>query len=594
VTATIGSIAIVAAAAGCVVALSGRTRAARAGLVASTTALVVAVVAMAWALLTNDYSIAYVTESSRRAASGAYRLAGLWGGMAGSLLLWTAMLSCWSLGAFVRAAGWTTRPQGGARVLAAAQLVFLLPLLTVTRPFVLAGRPPDDGSGLHPLLEHAAMLYHPPLLYLGLTALVTPLAIAVAVFTADARPDAPSALRTSTWRAVLLLGAGLLTGAHWAYQEQGWGGFWAWDPIENSALIPWLLAVAAVHARRSSASALLVVVAAVSAGAGAFLTRSGSTVSQHAFAEARSVGWLLLGGLVVGGAALAAAVLRGRHDPTRGLLTAPTVLLGGAAVVVGLGTFVPAVMMTAGSSPRVVEASYFVGFAGPLLAVASLWCAREAVRRAVPAAARVAHAGVVVLAVGVVASTTGWSATVSLEQGTATTAHGHDVVLVDVVPVDRAGRRELVAVVRVDGSVFRPGLRETGSGDVTAESVIRSAPAGDLMIVPRRIDPDGHAIVDVHRKPFVAWVWVGGAMALVGIAITMSRRRRLPSTRGRAAGGDQATPPAQDPALSPGLDPALNPAWNPAPASASAWVPASPRSGAGEVVATPAVGPSDA
>lgn len=550
-TTLVGTSAIVGAALASAVLLIGPRRLSTAASVTSALLLAVAVGALGWALATNDFSLVYVAESARRGAPASYRIAGLWGGMAGSLLVWSAMIGCWAAAAIRRVGGTATATV--ARVLGATQLVFLLPLLTVTPPFAAADAMRTDGVGLHPLLEHPAMLYHPPLLYLGLTALAPAAAAGVALMSGRGDARLRHDLRRWTWRALLLLGAGLLTGARWAYEELGWGGFWAWDPIENAALIPWLVAVAAVHARRDRITAVLVVVAALAAGAGSFLTRSGTTVSQHAFAEARDVGWFLLGGLTLAVGALVIAIRRNPGaDGFRPWTSPPLVLLGGAAFVVALGTFVPAALMTAGAPPRVVEPAFFVTFAVPFLVLASAWCGREVVRAGALVAARVAHGAVAVVAVAAVGSTMGWTATASLQVGEVVVVRGHQLELIEVAARQQAGRNELTAVVALDDRTITPALRSTGAGDVTAESIVTSTVTHDVLVVPRRVDAAGFAVVDVHRKPLMAWLWVAGAVALCGMALSLSRGRRpsRPTAFSRAASraNRRAPVPPQAPA----------------------------------------------
>ena len=193
---------------------------------AAAAAAVMAVSVLAWALLRSDFTVAYVVEQSRTEGSTWYRLAGLWGGMAGSLLVWTLMLA--GVGC---AAVWALRGRP-VRLAAAAQAVvagvvagFGVVVVTLADPFVALAAPAVDGQGLTPILEHPAMLYHPPLLYLGLAGLLAPFALTVAAAAGRsagrrlARPVPPPAL--GSW---VLLGIGIVAGAHWGYVEVGWGG----------------------------------------------------------------------------------------------------------------------------------------------------------------------------------------------------------------------------------------------------------------------------------------------------------------------------------------------------------------------------------
>ena len=176
---------------------------------------VVATATLAWALATGDFTLRYVAETSERSSSWWFRLSGLWGAMAGSLLLWTSFIAV--LGAARRRA-----PDGVERaVLAGIAAVFLAVDAVLADPFERLAAPALDGLGLTPILEHPAMLYHPPILYLGLTSLAVPFAAVVAGSATTA------GLRRQLLACWAVLTAGMVAGAHWAYVELGWGGFWA-------------------------------------------------------------------------------------------------------------------------------------------------------------------------------------------------------------------------------------------------------------------------------------------------------------------------------------------------------------------------------
>jgi cytochrome c-type biogenesis protein CcmF len=346
--------------------------------------LTVAVACLAWALATGDYRLVYVAESTNRATSWPYRLAGLWGGMAGSLLFWSWLLSLATL-AGTRSVR-RHRPDltvPVAAVLAALAGAFVAVGVAFADPFATLAVPAIDGGGLAPILEHPAMLYHPPLLYAGLVALAVPFAVAV-VGAARRSCDAAwlALVRRSTGVAWVTLTVGMVAGAHWAYAELGWGGYWAWDPVENAALLPWLGATAVLHAavadehagRVGRATPALASATFVLALVGAVLTRSGAAASVHAFAEARSVGRALTAVVVVVGLAAWASWRRYR-PPADGqrlrtgratVLVANAVLLLGLAVVVAWGTLLPVVVDLAGGDAFVATGRYFALLTAPL------------------------------------------------------------------------------------------------------------------------------------------------------------------------------------------------------------------------------------
>jgi cytochrome c-type biogenesis protein CcmF len=274
----------------------------------------------------------------------------------------------------------------GGLVAALAGLV-----LAFADPFRRLAVPAIDGGGLTPILEHDAMLYHPPLLYLGLASLTGPFALTVAGLLGRAGPPAAWTAQVRRWLVVpwTLLAAGMVAGAHWAYVELGWGGYWAWDPVENTALLPWLAVTLALHAgvaggpdrrgRRVLPQAALVCTAFLLALTGTMLTRSGAVSSVHAFAESRAIG-RALGGLViattVGVALLLVRSWRSTPAPPvpdgRGLVQR---LVAGHFLIVGtvlgvatIGTLAPLVTDLRGGDGIAIEGRYFASFAGPLAA----------------------------------------------------------------------------------------------------------------------------------------------------------------------------------------------------------------------------------
>jgi cytochrome c-type biogenesis protein CcmF len=383
----IGHGALLGAAASCGVAvLTARSRN-RWGARALTVAAVllgVALVTLAWALLTGDYSLEYVARATSRSMSWPYRLGSLWSGMEGSLLLW-----CWLLAVSI-AVGLQRLRRNGASLSGGVQVVggamigaATLLVLTLADPFAGLAFPALDGAGLTPILEHPALLYHPPILYLGQTLLAVPFAVTVAALL-QGRLDSGwlAVARRFALVAWLALTAGMLAGAHWAYQELGWGGFWAWDPVENASLLPWLATTAFLHSalvverrRRLQAwTAGLALAAFALSLVGAYLTRSGATGSVHAFAEARAIGVAFLAAVavvVVSGAFLLARRRRQLGGPgwapdavaTReaALLVNNAVLVAGL-VVVTAGTLAPLVSKALGHNEFSVAPRFFAAF----------------------------------------------------------------------------------------------------------------------------------------------------------------------------------------------------------------------------------------
>jgi cytochrome c-type biogenesis protein CcmF len=393
------ALALVAAVAGAVLPVlrsgpAGRGVAwGRRALVAAWALLTLALVGLAAALARGDWSLVYVADYASRSTPWHYRLSALWAGMAGSLLVWAWFLAGWA----VAVAWWCRRrapplAAGAQATLAALLALFTGLLVWAAPPFTRLQIPAIDGGGLTPVLRHPAMLYHPPLLYAGAVGLAVPFALAVAGHLGGGAWAA--AARRWALGTLALLTAGMVAGAHWAYVELGWGGYWAWDPVENGALLPWLAGVAFVHAALAPdhRSRWPLALATLTFGLGlwgAFLTRSGATGSVHAFAEARVVGRALAGALVVLAAASLAVLVREsrrkqRDSRTRsgggaGVLATNTVLLIMLVAVVFVGTALPLVWRWVTGDRLIVTGRYFAVAAWPL-ALAVLAAAGAALR----------------------------------------------------------------------------------------------------------------------------------------------------------------------------------------------------------------------
>jgi cytochrome c-type biogenesis protein CcmF len=247
------------------------------------------------ALGTRNYAFRYVAAHVRDAQPLLYDLTAFWSGMEGSLLLWALILSGYTVLA-VRTIG-RQRPSlvpGIVAVCAGVTGFFLFMLVAVTPPFVTVPFPPEDGQGMNPLLLNPWMAIHPPTLYLGYVGLTVPFAIVMSALVTEPA-DGAGILLARPWMlwAWYCLSMGLMFGAKWSYVVLGWGGYWAWDPVENAALMPWLVATAFLHSvmiqeRREMLAkwnAVLVILAFGLSIFGTFLTRSGVLSSVHSFTQ---------------------------------------------------------------------------------------------------------------------------------------------------------------------------------------------------------------------------------------------------------------------------------------------------------------------
>ncbi len=298
-------LALYALAAGAYAALRRKRRLARSAqnaLLAAFAASAAASAVLLAALLRKDFSFVYVARHTSLELPKAYTISAFWGGQEGSLLLWLLILTGFS--ALAIALG---RRSGAALlawvvpVLGLVTTFFAFMLVAVSSPFDTQVAP-ADGAGLNPSLQNPYMMIHPPFLYLGFVGLTIPFAFAMGALLAR-RTDELWIVATRRWTlfAWTALGIGQLLGAHWAYVEVGWGGYYAWDPVENAALMPWLAATAFLHSvmiqeKRGMLkvwNVLLVTLAFCLALFGTFLTRSGVVSSIHSFTQSPLGPWFL-------------------------------------------------------------------------------------------------------------------------------------------------------------------------------------------------------------------------------------------------------------------------------------------------------------
>ena len=309
-----------AALAGGYAAYRGRRRlleSATNALFAALAAVGVAALVLLTALVRHDFSFVYVAEHTSRELPLRYSASAFWGGQQGSLLLWLLVLTAMGSAAVALnrrltrdVLPWTVPILGGI----ASFFAFML--VVVASPFATAPAP-ADGAGLNPSLQNPYMMAHPPLLYLGFVGLTVPFAFAMAAL-ASKRTDERWIVASRRWTLAswTFLGFAILLGAKWAYEEVGWGGWYAWDPVENAALMPWLVSTAFLHSVmvQEKKNMLRVWNSVLIAGAfalslfGTFLTRSGVISSIHSFTQS-SIGAWFLGFIALVAAASIALIL---------------------------------------------------------------------------------------------------------------------------------------------------------------------------------------------------------------------------------------------------------------------------------------------
>ena len=611
---------------------------------------VLATAAMQWALITHDFSIVYVAENNARATPLIYSITGMWSALAGSILLWALLLSL-----YVVAVVWHYRARAADEVVGWATAVLLIVtafffglMVGPANPFVTtSGAAPSSGQGPSALLQNNPLVaIHPPLLYAGMVGFAVPYAFAVAMLITG-RVGESWHIDTRRWAIVAWtsLSVGIVLGAWWSYQVLGWGGFWGWDPVENAALMPWLVGTAYVHSivveERRGLLRIWNLTLAVACFAltilATFFTRSGVVQSVHAF-SASALGPILLtffsvvvvsalGLMAWRGDALRSTVGIDAAFSREGAFVLNNLLFVGFAAVVLLGTVFPLLYDAIHGGQVTVGPPYFNSLAVPLgiglltlMAIAPLLSWRKAAgsvvirRLEVPAwigtilvvvlvavgvrgvlplagfflgavaassAARslvlevradrrrgasglraltgrsgggmIVHLGVVVLAVGIVASTSYVSrAEVTLRPGQTVAVHGHTLTFVGMRTISTPAKQSSQVVLRVDGrGVFTPGISQFAgrTDEPVGTPSIDSGLSGDVYLTFDAIGrkgstsgaqvagdvPPGSVVIGVVVEPLLAWLWVGGlVMGLGGLLAFIPARRRSSGAPGSA------------------------------------------------------------
>ena len=351
--------------------------------------VVVAFVLLESAFLRSDFHYTVVVSHSSTTTPWYYRLAAMWSSQEGSLLLWLTLLSVWSSVALL-VIGRRMRdvvPYATA-VLLGFGAFFSALLIFTAQPFARVAVAASEGIGLNPLLRHPSMMIHPVMLYSGYTLFTVPFAFAIgALIVRRVDSEWIRATRFYTLGAWLALGIGVLLGARWSYAELGWGGYWAWDPVENASLLPWLTGTAFLHSAMVQEkrgmlkvwNASLVLATGVLCIIGTFLVRSGILDSIHAFVqEGNTIAWaftslicVLIGTsvyLIVSrrGDALKSEASLDSALSREAMFLANNVVLVAIAFVVFWGTFFPLISEAVTGTKSAVGPPWFDRYIVPL------------------------------------------------------------------------------------------------------------------------------------------------------------------------------------------------------------------------------------
>jgi len=594
---------------------------------AATAMTAIAALLLEVALLTHDFSLAYVVEHTDLATPMALVAAGFYGGQEGSLLYWTLILGLLGSASLVAAAALGGRIAAYATgILASILTFFLFVLAVVASPFDLLSVTPPDGLGLNPVLRDGGMLIHPPVVLAGFAAFAIPFAFACAALIAG-RTDAAWIRHTRRFALLAwsLQGAGLLLGMWWAYHVLGWGGYWSWDPVENVALMPWLATTAYLHSsqvqerrgRLRNWNFGLVILAFLLVVFGTFIVRSGVVPSVHTFAISAIGPWFL--GFLAACVAFAGGLLAlriGRAEPERaedalvsreGAFMLQNLLLLGVIAAVLWGTILPLVSGMLGAE-RVVDAPYYQRAAGPifvvvlaLMAIGPLLPWRhagqatwKALRWPVAAAAIVAtalllngrgwaaiaiglaaggiatvateyaravrrkprllvirrrrygaylaHAGLLVVAIGIAASQFGQQEKdATLRLGESVNVAGYTLTYARSEQQQLADHTEYIAAIRFGDSTLEPSRATYAGlgGQALTHVAISTTPLADVYVVLAGANADGSASFRVFVNPLVTWIWAGGVILILGVVLgnvgerevaAELARRRIPIT----------------------------------------------------------------
>jgi len=340
------------------------------------------------AFVSDDFGFSLVAEHSSIQTPTFYKLTAMWSSQEGSLLLWAWVLSLAATAALYATRNrlreivpWATAVLMGVAAFFTGLMVFG----PGVDPFAASNPVPANGVGLNPLLQHPSMMVHPPMLYSGYVAFTVPFAFAIgALVTRRVDAEWIRATRRFALIAWALLGIGLLLGARWSYTELGWGGYWAWDPVENAALMPWLLGTAFLHSimvqeKRGMLkvwNAALIVGTFSMALLGTFLVRSGVLQSIHAFGDSTVGPYILglIGVVLIGSTALIVSRLDDLRSPRRidslasreAVFLVNNLLLVGMTAVIFWGTFFPLISELFTGTRASLAAPWFDRYTTPL------------------------------------------------------------------------------------------------------------------------------------------------------------------------------------------------------------------------------------
>ncbi len=453
-----------------------------------------------WILIfENDFSIEYVAAYSSTTLPTLYKISAFWAGQQGSFLLWLLIHAIIGAVLIFRR---TSATSLGIYFLIQSVLVLLV---LAKSPFAENPAQVYEGVGLNPLLQDFWMAIHPPIIFVGYALLAVPFALSLGnLLTDTASRNWLEEARKWTLAAWSFLGAGIFIGGYWAYKVLGWGGYWGWDPVENSSLVPWLLSAVLLHlinlARKKSAVLAPAHAAATFTYAlviyGTFLTRSGilGDFSVHSFAGT-SIGFsialanalVLIGGLMIL-LVKAKSLPQGKMYDTHGE-AAFTILLGCLliifiAAIVWVGMSMPLLSQIFGEAAA-VDSDFYVKSTAPIalmLVVLIIWTFAK-FGRSISLGGKISHVGFLMMLAAIVISSQGETVTQEFQPRTKVSIAGHEIIYEGQVFSD--DEREKFYVYNVDGEIVKALTKLRGNGtDAAREPAIVKNFSGDVYIAP--------------------------------------------------------------------------------------------------------------
>ncbi|CAM7429513.1 heme lyase NrfEFG subunit NrfF [Citrobacter cronae] len=522
--------------------------------------LLLAFAILVFCFLTSDFSVVYVAQHSYSLLPWGLKLAAVWGGHEGSLLLWVLFLSGWSA-LFALCYRRDSDPLFPLTLSVLSMVTALLLLFVVvwSDPFVRIFPPAIEGRDLNPMLQHLGLILHPPLLYLGYGGLMVAAGVALASLL---RGDFNAQSAWVCWRWALpgwcALTLGIILGSWWAYCELGWGGWWFWDPVENASLLPWLSASALLHSLYITRqrgifrhwSLLLAIVTLILSLLGTLIVRSGILVSVHAFAldNVRAAPLFALFS-VLSLASLGLYAWRGqqiRQNARFGgwsremLILVALLLFCAVLLIVLIGTLYPMIYGLFGWGRLSVGAPYFNRATLPfgllmllVIVLATIRSRKVSLRCQLPAL--LAHAGVLVFAAGIVFSS-GSRQEISLNL-----SPGQQVALAGYI--FRFERLDLEAKGNYtsEKALITLWQNEQRIGSLQPERRFYAARRQQMMepgirwnlmhdwyaVMGEKTGPDRYAM-RLYVQTGVRWIWGGGLLMVFGALLSAWRGRKYP------------------------------------------------------------------